>query len=466
VLPAWLPAAPARERESTWVSTRLTLTGAEFCLSGPPESAQAVRFTFAAPGYRRATTDWLPADPGVHLDGLIVLLEEQALARLSGVVREASSGAPLEGVLLCAVDAEFSREQVFVADGALHFVGVDETLDELTESERTGESGTQGAWAIDVETPASLRVLAIAPGHRTWLSEVLDLPAGLAERIVDVSLERGGLLRGRLLSDEGAEAPLPASIELRSARTGGSMASVLAPDLGFEFDGLDPGWFTAAVFGAWPGAQGELPEILLASQEVLVRDGVVTEIEIPCGSLRPGTSLRGRLELPVGLEIQAAIGALCTDPSLGDPCAMTSAGPGGAFVLYGIPSESERACIVVDGISRDRRERAFAMLEVELETAARSVLVIDVAEPCLTIECAQSSGIASGARLRLHAEEGSSEHPWLSALLELAASSRFEFEPGARYRIFGLPAGEYRLQGQGCDLAFSLGREPQTLRVE
>jgi hypothetical protein len=178
----------------------------------------------------------------------------------------------------CALSPSFAREQVFLADGEVHFVGVVETLTELTESERTGKSGTQGAWAIDVETPTTLRILAVAPRYRTWLSEVLELPAGQGEQALDVELEQGGTVRGRVLTDAAAEEPVPASVELRSARSGGSLSCVLRAGMDFEFDGLDPGPFTAAVFGKWPGTRAELPEVLLASEDLAVRDGVVTEV--------------------------------------------------------------------------------------------------------------------------------------------------------------------------------------------
>jgi hypothetical protein len=145
---------------------------------------------------------------------------------------------------------------------------------------------------------------------------------------------------------------------------------------------------------------------------------------------------------------------------------MTSAGTSGSFVLYGIPPEVESVCVAVDGISGDRRDRAFAMRDVDLVAAGRDSLAIDLGERCLTLECGRSSRLPSGRRLRLVVDERGSDHPWLAALLGLSASSRFEFEPGARYRVFGLPPGEYRLQGEDCDLPISVQTAQTSVLVD
>jgi len=382
------------------------------------------------------------------------------------VVRDAVTRTPIDGAVLCAVDPRFGREQVFVADGDIYFVGMEEGFAELTESGRTAESASQGAWSIDVEAPSSLRVLAIAAGYRVWLSEVLDLSGGLTELALDVLVEKGGALRGRVLTDGAPESPVPVAVELRPVDGRSSLSSTVGTDLGFEFDGLDPGRFTAVVYADPPGAAGKLPTVMLASQDVDIREGQLTEVEIPCGSLRPGRSVRGRLQIPAGVEIHAVIGAVCTAPGLGDPCATAVAGPDGSFTLHGIPIDVQRLTVVADGISVDRRDRVFALVDVDLGVLGGESLSIDVTQGTFEIECGTSSQLRGGERLRIVPEAGYAGHPWLGTLLDLSSSARLEFVTGARYRLFGLPAGEYRLQGEGYDEPFAVGIEPEYLLVD
>ncbi len=466
VLAAWRPKDGPRDSEVSWVPVALTCPGGKFCLTGPPEAAESVQFRFSAEGHRRASTDWLPAAPGAHIEDLVVLLDSQTLARLGGVVRDGVTMTPIDGVVLCAVDARFTREQVFVSDGDIYFAGMEEGFAELTESGRTTESAAQGAWSIDVETPGSLRVLAIAAGYRVWLSETQDLASGLTELALDVFLEKGGTLRGRVLTDGAPESPLPAAVELRPLDGRSSLSSTVGADLAFEFDGLDPGRFTAVVYGDPPGAAGKLPTVMLASQDVEVRAGLLTEVEIPCGSLRPGRSLLGRVQLPAGVEIHVAIGAVCTAPGLGDPCASAIVGPDGSFALHGIPVDVQHLAVVADGMSVERRDRVFTLVEVDLGVPGGESLSIDVSRGTIEIECGASSQLQRGERLRIVPEAGSAAHPWLGALFERSSCARLEFAPGARYRLFGLPAGEYRLQGEGYDEPFAVGIEPGYLLID
>ncbi len=456
VEPSWRPGGSV-PGYVTWLPVDLSSPDGRFCLTGAREPAESVQFRFTASGHRNASTDWLPGAEGTVVEDLLVLMERQRLVRLFGVVRGAGTGEVLPGALLCVLPEHMGREQILLDGEHVRFMGMAQTLEDLTEVGYTEKSDEGGSWSIEVDTPSRLRVCAILRGRLVTLSDVLDLPAGASDRELDISLELGATLKGRVNADPESSEIVPTSVVLADAGGSQIAACALAKDWTFEMQGLAEGAYRLDVFGELVRAERALPTLLLASEQVDVRPEQINDVEVWLGSARPGRSLRGQFIAPVGVDLFAVIGAVCVHPELGPPCALTVVETQGSFALHGIPLEHSTVDLVVDALSADGKDRAFVLVRVDAQAVALDPVRIDVTQSCVEIECSSEGRVPSGERLRIVAVQGSEGHPWLGDFLDLSLTSRVEFAPGARYRLFGLPAGDYWLRGESVEVPFTVG---------
>ena len=251
-----------------------------------------------APGSARRVT---PGDQGL-------VIELAPGGRLRGCVRDASSGAPV---------APFTVV-VFTRRTALRLV--------LQRSASVIDPA--GCFALDDLTPGPATVVVSAPLYSPSDPQAVEVPAPAAEAVVDVRLEAGGRLAGRVV-DEATRAPLAGaqlSVE-GSLSDAASTFPVLAQattgaDGAFELAGLPRRFSVYAV---------------AAEHHARIVGGLVTApgqaappIEVALRRVEPGEEPRTEL---AGIGIQLA--------PHGDALAVTGVVPGGGAAEVGLARGDE-----------------------------------------------------------------------------------------------------------------------------
>lgn len=409
-----------------------------FRLGGVPVSRGRVRFTFAAPGYIPASTAWLDAGPGiVHADLVVELVPDDALpATLLVRVVDGDNGRPVPALVTA------HRLDGFLVTG---LYGTGRDVEPRIEGSFDGQlAGTRrqvdvasGAAELALRAPARYQLVVAGEDRAPFLSDPFDvLPEERVER--HVLLQRGARLDGRVVVAAGDPSiEPPRSVLVTGPR---SFELALGADGAFTATGLPDGDYLARVQGAGGAfVQGE---------PFSIWDGEDVSLVVRCGAARAGSTLEGMLVLPAEAAHFAVQVGVTGAATLSGAASLTTADTEGRFEVHGLtrgeafvaatgkPRGQERdtapprrvltwATATVDGQRRTRIRLDATATRVEFRLLV-AALPPDVGE----VECYVSSATGD---------------PRARALLPEV--SRMFLAPGQVDTIFGLPPGDYVLEG-------------------
>lgn len=257
----------------------------------PPGSYTAV---FEAPGFAARRKDVTVGDAGDVDLGVIELYRGAVVA---GTVRD-DDGAPVRGALV-------RKRRGPMADNP--FLAM---FNGDTGSMRTD---TEGRFRLESMPPGRVQLIASAEGYATGRSERIELTPGQQVDGLDISLDHGGTIEGRLLTGPG-ESPGDFMVLAQNQRSQVSIGADLAPDGTFVVRNLDPGTYIAQampydLFDGIGGNQwrpgegldfGDMIEKIggsIVQRRCTVRAGEVTEVELDAGDLIVGTRWTVRVEI-------------------------------------------------------------------------------------------------------------------------------------------------------------------------
>jgi protocatechuate 3,4-dioxygenase beta subunit len=381
------------------------------------------RVVVDAPGYARAVVEAVRIVDDGEPDGLLVELDRGTT--LTFHVTDAAGGVPIKNATVCKVNVTPYNP----------FRSIGRQAKTLTwETDANGRCSAehfrsvQGEFAVSHPDFAAMRV-------------TVDVGIGEKDMVVDVALDRGLTLRGRVVSEADggpiAEAKVsyvvPGSDRWRTYGRGAGREAVTGQDGLFAFEHVPVGECTiSVVHPEYPLTEIGI-ELTEASNEELLFElgglgGVAGTVRSEDGSPMPGVhvSMSGILQLVGGLHLRSALGGGCSTLTDEEGCYAFADIEPGKYTLTFCPG----------GEKNDEGPRHEEPVVVEAWTDTRADFVLGgvTLSGYITFAGEPAPGVTVACGLRRRVSERTNS---------FYATCRAD-EQG-RYQLDGIPAGTYRL---------------------
>jgi len=379
-----------------------------FCIAGLSDHDEAVRFDFAATGFESRQSEWFSFEEARYRDGLVIELvrPEDRYGFVEGRVASREEPDGVAGATLI----------LFRAEG-----------DELRESDAWATSGSDGRFRIGDEPFERVRLEARHQEYRTWSSDPFEVPAiGRSVRI-DLVLEKGGEIRGRVaLHGDAAERLRPQMIELASS-TQPSYHEIDA-DLRFRVAGLDDGVYRVQVFGFNDTVSSE-QMATLAGREVVIDNASRETVLFHLGGEPKGPVVEGFVRMPDGdVFATRAIALVAGDHAVKSAAVAVD----GYFLLDAVP-DGEFVAVVI-ARSEDDSRLVYTRHPVAVEGGASPPLV-EIDATRRRIDGLVEIGGAPVADVALEVRSGPDS--------ESGSLFRMKTGDAGEFILYGLPTGKY-----------------------
>lgn len=412
----------------------------------PYQNAARHRLKIAAEGLATTTTEWFDVASGGRIDLGDIVLEPRDVAEVVATVVSSANGEPIAGAEVLLASKPISAHHLVISDGRVH---------SRVKLESRAVTDAEGRCTLEVEHVADKGVVVSGPNHRT-LNGVLEA-SSITQGAFKVELEVGAELRVvAFVPPDLRGAVAHRRVEIRAGDDQVQVGLSNDGDETFEvatFGGLPLGTVEVRIVGDRIKAWGGSSKVLLANATVDVHGTPGQEFAVDL-AVPEGRGVNGVVTWPAGIA-ETPLSALWyarTDQLVPDR---------GAPVFEGgfrLPGDSNDGLLTVTGLSRTQ-EVAFAWFASASDLELESTVSVDLG----ATELVGRHGPLFPETYEMVTITPAEGHPLFGAP---GCTVRVFPDLEGDFRVFGLPPGPYEASADFTRKRASFELEGGRTRVE
>ncbi|MFN0242873.1 MAG: hypothetical protein ACKVWV_08295 [Planctomycetota bacterium] len=438
----WSPAGHSEEL-SDWIRDLASEDGG-FCVGGTREHGTELRVTASAAGFENGETDWLPVQPTEGVSDIVIELVRtvDALATVAGVVVDAETSRPIEGVDVVFVPLDFDAQTAWLVGSEMRIMETRMSMElERRPKQNRARSSSDGTFSITTLHGRQGRVLAHHAEYTLGVSATIEDAS--AHPPLRIELVRGTTLRGVVRTPSDGHSFHVTQIEIEGPDS--HRFAALSDDLRFEVQGLTDGLHTLSVHGGESDWRPKAMPRFLTRTRVFIAGQRLLEIEIPLGLGVTGGTIDGKVESPdEPWDAQRLVGTTSEQGTLEVEQVRVVAADG-AFRLTEVSAGPHWVVGVFRTTDRSRWGVGSARLDIE-EGRTHGPLLLDMRRSRVAASVRLAGRPAGNARVEV-VTSADDQHTF-AALVGLALSITTDAD--GQFVVHGLPPGTYRFRREGA----------------
>lgn len=414
-----------------------------FCVGGVREHGTELRVIASAVGFEDGETEWLPVQPTEGVSDVVIELARtvDALATVAGIVVDAQTSRPIEGVDVVLVPLDFQVGTAWLARDALQIMETRMSLElERRPEQNRARSSSDGTFSIATPHRRQGRVLAYHAEYALAVSPAIENTS--AQPPLRIELARGTTLRGVVRTPSEGDSFRIDQIEIEGP--GGHAFVAISSDQRFEARGRADGLHTVSVLGWQSDWRPNTFPRLLTRTRVAVAGQSVVEIEIPLGLGVTGGTIEGQIEAPDELWDDFRFVGTTRDGGTREAEQVRVIGPDGSFQLTEVTSGPHWVVAFLRTKDRSRWGLGGARVDVE-EGRAHGPLVLDMRRSRVVGTLRRGGQPMKAARVEI--VTSAEDQETLGAVVSLEVILTTDAE--GQFVVHGLPPGTYRFRREG-----------------